>query len=78
MLAHIKDLTRTDQACNIGGPGSTADKQVFHTDAGDIVSLFCLETAAEGGESQISSSWLVYNILAKERPDLIWTLATDA
>lgn len=77
MLAHIKDLTRTDQACNIGGPGSTADKQVFHTDAGDIVSLFCLETAAEGGESQISSSWLVYNILAKERPDLIWTLATD-
>ncbi|PKX92401.1 TauD/TfdA family dioxygenase [Aspergillus novofumigatus IBT 16806] len=77
VLAHIKDLTRTDQAGNIGGPGSTADKQVFHTDAGDIVSLLCLQTAAEGGESQISSSWLVYNILAKERPDLIWTLATD-
>jgi hypothetical protein len=77
MLAHIKDLTRTDQAEHIGGPGSTADKQVFHTDAGDIISLLCLQTAAEGGESQISSSWLVYNILAKERPDLIWTLATN-
>jgi hypothetical protein len=65
MLTHIKDLTHTDQAGKIGGLASTADKQVFHTDAGDIVSLLCLQTAAEGGESQISSRWLVYNTLAK-------------
>lgn len=77
MLTHVKDLTRTDQAGKIGGPPSTADKQVFHTDAGDIVSLLCLQTATESGKSQISSSWLVYNILAKERPDLIWTLSQD-
>ncbi|EAW10806.1 TauD/TfdA family dioxygenase [Aspergillus clavatus NRRL 1] len=77
ILAHIKDLTHTPDGKYIGGPGSTADKQVFHTDAGDIISLLCLSPAAEGGESQISSSWLVYNILAKERPDLIWTLSQN-
>ncbi|GAB1205260.1 hypothetical protein APSETT445_003933 [Aspergillus pseudonomiae] len=75
VLSHIKDLTRTSVANSIGAPSNTADKQVFHTDSGDIISLLCLHPAAEGGESQISSSWLVYNILAKERPDLIRTLS---
>ncbi|KAK6815129.1 Taurine catabolism dioxygenase TauD TfdA family protein [Aspergillus parasiticus SU-1] len=75
VLSHIKDLTRTSAANAIGAPSNTADKQVFHTDSGDIISLLCLHPAAEGGESQISSSWLVYNILAKERPDLIRTLS---
>ncbi|KAE8378657.1 hypothetical protein BDV26DRAFT_280931 [Aspergillus bertholletiae] len=75
VLSHIKDLTRTIDANAIGAPSNTADKQVFHTDSGDIISLLCLHPAAEGGESQISSSWLVYNILAKERPDLIRTLS---
>ncbi|KAF6751642.1 hypothetical protein DFP72DRAFT_1071009 [Ephemerocybe angulata] len=59
----------------IGAPAYTTDKQVFHTDAGDIISLFALETAAEGGTSRISSSWRVYNELVKTRPDLIKTLS---
>ncbi|KAE8153658.1 hypothetical protein BDV25DRAFT_127035 [Aspergillus avenaceus] len=75
VLSHIKDLSRTVDAGRIGAPSNTSDKQVFHTDSGDIISLLCLHPAAEGGESQISSSWLVYNILAKERPDLIRTLS---
>ncbi|KAE8391483.1 hypothetical protein ETB97_006777 [Aspergillus alliaceus] len=75
VLSHIKDLTRTADANTIGAPSNTNDKQVFHTDSGDIISLLCLHPAAEGGESQISSSWLVYNILAKERPDLVRTLS---
>ncbi|KZF21101.1 Clavaminate synthase-like protein [Xylona heveae TC161] len=77
VLSHIKDLSSTVKAGTIGAPSNTADKQVFHTDAGDIISLLCLNPAVEGGESKIASSWLVYNILAKERPDLIHTLSKD-
>ncbi|KAF8890084.1 hypothetical protein BD779DRAFT_1610872 [Infundibulicybe gibba] len=73
VLAHIKDLTQTHKG--IGTPAYTTDKQVFHTDTGDIVSLFALQTAAEGGTSRISSSWRVYNELAATRPDLVRTLA---
>ncbi|KDR86131.1 hypothetical protein GALMADRAFT_52396 [Galerina marginata CBS 339.88] len=75
VLAHIKDLTQTHPLKSIGAPAYTTDKQVFHTDAGDIISLFVLETAADGGLSRISSSWRVYNELAETRPDLIKTLA---
>lgn len=75
VLAHIKDLTQTHPLKTIGAPAYTTDKQVFHTDIGDIISLFVLETAAEGGLSRISSSWKVYNELAETRPDLIKTLS---
>ncbi|KJA17754.1 hypothetical protein HYPSUDRAFT_191935 [Hypholoma sublateritium FD-334 SS-4] len=75
VLAHIKDLTETEPLKTIGAPAYTTDKQVFHTDAGDIISLFVLQTAVEGGLSRISSSWRVYNELAETRPDLIKTLS---
>lgn len=75
VLAHIKDLRETHSDQVIGAPAYTTDKQVFHTDAGDIISLFALEEAAEGGTSRISSSWRVYNELASTRPDLIKTLS---
>ena len=75
VLAHIKDLTASVDASNIGAPAYTADKQVFHTDIGDIIALFALGEAAEGGQSYLSSSWKVYNELAATRPDLIQTLS---
>lgn len=76
VLSHIKDLTQVYDKKSIGGPAYTTDKQVFHTDLGtDVVSLFALEVAAEGGTSRISSSWRVYNELAEKRPDLIRILA---
>lgn len=75
VLNHIKDLTSTYHANKIGAPAYTSDKQVFHTDSGDIISLLCLEEASEGGTSRVSSSWRVYNELAATRPDLICTLA---
>lgn len=75
VLNHIKDLRATHSHQVIGTPAYTTDKQVFHTDIGDIVSLFALEEAAEGGTSRISSSWRVYNELAETRPDLIHTLS---
>ena len=75
VLNHIKDLSTSHT--NIGAPAYTADKQVFHTDAGDIVSLFALATSAEGGKSRLASTWRVYNELAATRPDLIATLSQD-
>ncbi|KAK1980426.1 TfdA family taurine catabolism dioxygenase TauD [Colletotrichum cereale] len=75
VLAHIKDLTKVVDANRIGAPAYTAEKQVFHTDAGDVIALFALGEAAEGGQSYLSSSWHVYNELARTRPDLIRTLA---
>ncbi|KAF8646251.1 hypothetical protein AX16_007308 [Volvariella volvacea WC 439] len=84
VLSHIKDLTSSTASYGkegkklIGGPAYTTEKQVFHTDQGsDIVSLFALEVAKEGGESFISSSWRVYNELAEKRPDLVKVLSED-
>jgi hypothetical protein len=75
VLAHIKDISASVDGSTIGAPAYTADKQVFHTDVGDIIALFALGEAAEGGQSYLSSSWKVYNELAATRPDLIWTLS---
>lgn len=76
VLSHIIDLTKTKFAKEIGGPAYTTTPQVFHTDLGaEIVSLFALGVAAEGGTSRISSIGRVYNELAETRPDLIRTLA---
>ncbi|KAF4970845.1 hypothetical protein FSARC_2211 [Fusarium sarcochroum] len=73
-VAHIKDITKEVDAHRIGAPAYTTEKQVFHTDSGDVIALFALGEAAEGGQSYLSSSWNVYNQLAKTRPDLIRTL----
>ncbi|KAF5005205.1 hypothetical protein FDECE_8326 [Fusarium decemcellulare] len=74
VMSHIKDLTFASGKV-IGSPAYSADRQVFHTDDGDIVSLFALESSVEGGASKITSTWKVYNELACTRPDLIHTLA---
>ncbi|KAH9888307.1 TfdA family taurine catabolism dioxygenase TauD [Xylariomycetidae sp. FL2044] len=77
VLAHIKDLSHSDKNKIIGSPAYTTDKQVFHTDSGDIVSLFALETAHSGGASKLASTWRVYNEIAATRPDLIHTLSQE-
>ncbi|KAJ6500652.1 hypothetical protein C8R45DRAFT_820180 [Mycena sanguinolenta] len=73
VLAHIKDL-RVSHAHEKGGIGNaayTTDKQVFHTDIGDLIALLSIQTSAQGGVSRLSSSGRVYNEIAKTRPDLI-------
>ncbi|KAG1449737.1 hypothetical protein G6F56_008555 [Rhizopus delemar] len=77
VLAHIKDLVPKAGLDDIVAPAYTNDHQVYHTDAGDIISLYAIGVAEEGGKSRIASSWTVYNELAKTRPDLIHTLSTD-
>ncbi|KAI1828170.1 TfdA family taurine catabolism dioxygenase TauD [Xylaria intraflava] len=75
VLGHIKDLSSGREGGVIGSPAYTTDKQVFHTDSGDVVSLFALETSAAGGASKLASTWRVYNEIAATRPDLIHTLS---
>lgn len=74
-LAHIIDISRNFGLDNVGSPAYTTEKQVFHTDSGDVITLFCLGEAEEGGQSHIANSWFVYNELAAKRPDLIRTSA---
>ncbi|CAO3679741.1 unnamed protein product [Umbelopsis vinacea] len=77
VLAHIKDLVPQKDLQEILAPAYTNDHQVYHTDAGDIISLFAIGVAEQGGKSRIASSWKVYNELAATRPDLIQTLSKD-
>jgi hypothetical protein len=77
MLAHITDLRHTVEEGCIASNAYTAARMNFHTDAGDIIALLCLESAKEGGESKIASSWTVYNELLRSRPDIIRVLRND-
>lgn len=53
---------------------NSARSQFFHADDSDIVGLLCIARAVEGGESDIVSSHHVYNVLRRERPDVLKTL----
>ncbi|OJJ35024.1 hypothetical protein ASPWEDRAFT_110117 [Aspergillus wentii DTO 134E9] len=75
LVAHVKDLSQSCHSKDIPGPVVTADKQVFHTDAGDVIALFCLNEGESGGESYLASTCHVYNVLVATRPDLIKTLS---
>ena len=77
MLAHITDFSSTVEPGSATLPAYTDGEVIFHTDTGDIVSLFALEEPVEGGESLLASGWRVYNELARTRPDLIDVLAKD-
>ncbi|KAH0584426.1 hypothetical protein H2248_009967 [Termitomyces sp. 'cryptogamus'] len=77
VISHIKDLSvsHAHEKGGIGNAAYTTDKQVFHTDIGDLIALMALQTAAEGGTSRISSGGRIYNELAATRPDIIRTLS---
>ncbi|OQE80181.1 hypothetical protein PENNAL_c0047G08800 [Penicillium nalgiovense] len=77
MLAHITDMRRPGDSPNFSLPAYSDGEVVYHTDVGDIVSLFALSEPSYGGESLLASSWTVYNALAENRPDLIRVLAED-
>ena len=42
----------------------------FHTDRCDVVGLFCIRQAREGGLSQLCSSPMVHNEMLRRRPEL--------
>jgi hypothetical protein len=49
--------------------------QSFHSDEGEILSLYVRDAAETGGRTKIASGWHIYNLLASKRPDIIEKLA---
>ncbi|EER23954.1 hypothetical protein CPC735_053240 [Coccidioides posadasii C735 delta SOWgp] len=74
VLGHVKDLGEDSGKIDKVRIYRTNARQFFHTDDGDVVGLLCIAKALEGGESDLISSHHVYNVLAKERPDVLETL----
>lgn len=54
-------------------------RKSFHTDvdSGDIFCLFVPNISAFGGSQYIVSFWHIYNVLAKESPQVLNLLAED-
>ncbi|KAL1407875.1 hypothetical protein Q8F55_007311 [Vanrija albida] len=76
VLGHVKDLGNDPTQIHKVRIYSTAARQFFHADAGDIVGLLCLHRAKEGGESDIVSAHNLWNTIQAERPDIAKVLAT--
>ncbi|PWY83662.1 taurine catabolism dioxygenase TauD, TfdA family protein [Aspergillus sclerotioniger CBS 115572] len=74
VLGHVKDLGEDPTQIDSVRIYRTNARQFFHADDSDIVGLLCIHRAREGGESDLVSSHHVYNVLAKERPDVLKTL----
>jgi len=74
LLGHVRDTGK-----NIRTDPSARGYQVkialpFHTDTStDLLGLFCLRTAKEGGDSGLASLQAIYNEVLTRRPDLIDT-----
>ncbi|HEY0646745.1 TauD/TfdA family dioxygenase [Phenylobacterium sp.] len=69
LIGHIRDTGADPSAYGVRLYKTRAE-QDFHTDAADMIGLFCLKTARSGGVSRIVSSPTIYNRLLVERPDL--------
>lgn len=77
MVAHITDFGHPKDDNRVMIPAYTDGGVPFHTDLGNLVSLFTLSEPATGGETLLASSWRVYNELVRTRPDLIRELADE-
>lgn len=70
ILGHVKDLGEDATQIDKVRIYRTNARQFFHADDCDIVGLLCIARAESGGESDIASVHLVWNILQRERPDI--------
>ncbi|KAF8545248.1 hypothetical protein BDD12DRAFT_871931 [Trichophaea hybrida] len=75
VLAHIRDLKNHFQGQDIVTPSFTNDAMTFHTDLGDVVSIYVLNNGSNGGSFRIASSGNIYNFLRETRPDVLRTLS---
>ncbi|KAG9257812.1 uncharacterized protein F5Z01DRAFT_302356 [Emericellopsis atlantica] len=74
MMVHI--VADDSSAAAAGHHRHSTNPITFHNEeAGDIVSWMTRSTAASGGRCIIASCYTVYNVLAKDRPDLLRVLA---
>jgi Taurine catabolism dioxygenase TauD, TfdA family len=76
VLGHVRDLGLSSKDPNVR-VYQTTERQNFHTDSSDIVSLPCLKTAKSGGLPSLTSSMTVCNEMARRRSDLVQRLFLD-
>lgn len=74
VLGHVKDLGDDAKQIDKVRIYRTNARQFFHADDADLVGLLCIARALKGGESDITSVHQVYNVLRRERPDVLKTL----
>ncbi|KAH0614306.1 uncharacterized protein H6S33_006192 [Morchella sextelata] len=74
VLGHVKDLGEDSTQIDKVRIYRTNARQYFHADDSDLVGLLCLARALEGGESDVVSAHTVFNVLQRERPDVVETL----
>ncbi|KAI1431327.1 Clavaminate synthase-like protein [Xylaria sp. CBS 124048] len=70
ILGHVQDLDADKTKVDSVRIYKTTARQNFHADECDIVGLLCVAQAYSGGESDVASIHLVWNILQEERPDV--------
>lgn len=75
-LLHLIDLGAETAPDSLRQAPYSNVEQPFHTDTGDILALYALETAPKGGRSKLASSAQIYNDLAALRPDHVHTLSS--
>jgi hypothetical protein len=75
LLGHVRDEGKSFDDPTARGY-QTAQKMDFHADQlpVDILGLFCVRRAKEGGASTLVSALTVHNVLLAERPDLLEVL----
>ena len=73
LLGDVRDVgLKTDSP---GGRGYKSNSRLsFHTDSCDVVALFVMRVAKEGGRSLLCSSLAIHNEIARTRPDLLEVL----
>jgi hypothetical protein len=69
-LGHVRNLG-FDYKRPLTRGYQTNSRLPYHTDASDVVSLLCLQTAKTGGLSSIISSGALFNQIRESRPDLL-------
>ena len=74
VLGHVKDTGADATQIDKVRIYRTAARQFFHADDSDIVGLLCVARSLEGGESDIASNHLLFNVLQEEQPDVVETL----
>ncbi|MCJ1403474.1 hypothetical protein MMC11_006697 [Xylographa trunciseda] len=76
-LIHLRDAGSHVVPNHLRSSPFANQAQAFHTDSCDVIGMYVMETAKEGGQSYWASSGQVYNELAASRPDIIYTLAAS-
>lgn len=73
LLGDVRDIG-VDIMSPQGRGYKTNQKLSYHTDSCDVVGLFVMRAAKEGGLSLIASSVAIHNDIARNRPDLLEVL----